>query len=381
MSLAPRELQEDERRLWLRLIRSRGVGPAGFFSLLSRTGSIKAALDRAPDLAKRAGGGFQAAAESLIDAEIAAGERAGARLIAYPEADYPDLLRAIPDPPPTLWALGDLGFAQRGCIALVGSRNASAAGRLFAARLGRGLGEAGAVVVSGLARGIDGAAHEGALQTGATIAVLASGVDVIYPEEHAGLYGAIRERGLILSERPIGAPPTARDFPRRNRIISGLSRAVGVIEAAERSGSLITARMANEQGREVLAAPGSPLDPRAAGCLKLLKEGAGVLTGAEDLLACLKGAVGPPRLFEPAGDIVLAEDEAGSAERPAEADEGDPHAVIAELLSTTPVSPDALTRLSGLDAGRVAAVILDLTLAGRAQTDAAGRVVAVVNSE
>jgi DNA processing protein len=255
---------------------------------MRRYGDPAKVLAALPDLARRSGRVVAPRVPSIADAEreIEAGERLGARLIAACEPDFPALLAALNPPPPLIWARGDPSLLSRPCVAVVGARIASAAGQRFARTPARDPGQAGQAAVSGLARGVDGAAHEGALPTGAA-AALGGGVDDIYPPEHTALYGSIAERGCVVSESPVGHRAQARDFPRRNRLISGLSAAVVVVEAEMKSGSLITARLAGEQGREVLAAPGSPLDPRAKGTNDLIRQGAAICEGPEDVLRAL----------------------------------------------------------------------------------------------
>ena len=295
-----------------------------------------------------------------IEAELAAGAARGARLIVLGDPDFPEMLAAVDPPPPVLWALGDASLMARPCIAVVGARIASAGGQRIARGLSQQLGEAGHVVVSGLARGIDGAAHTGALPTG-TVAVLGGGVDDIYPPDNADLYAQIVERGCIVSESPMGARAQAKDFPRRNRVIAGLSRGVIVVEAELRSGSLITARLAGEQGRDVFAVPGSPLDPRSRGPNELLRQGAILCEGLEDV----------ERAFSTLR--TLREPPAGNPFDGAPEDMGS--AVIekiAALLSPTPTPRDELARALGLPVGTVAAALLELSLAGRADLLAGG---------
>jgi len=325
---------EEERVSWLRLLRSRRVGVTTFFRLMAEHGSAAAALEALPEIAAAAGvAGYRPCALSVAEAEMRAGRLAGARLLAWGEADYPRALRDIADAPPLVWARGDTALLRRPMVALVGGRDASALGTRMARRLAGALAESGHVVVSGLARGIDTAAHLAALDRG-TLAVLAGGVDVVYPAENAVLAQEIAERGLLLSERPMGLQPQARDFPRRNRIVSGLARAVVVIEAAARSGSLITARMALDQGREVMAVPGHPFDARAAGCNALLRDGALLVRSADDVIEAIgtveaeaegEGAVQRSLPLEPAGDGPGARVAAAygrSVRAPADAPEG-----------------------------------------------------------
>lgn len=349
-------LPAAERFSRLRLARTDQVGPVTFQQLLERFGSAERALEALPDLIRRGGAhGYAIPPVERIEAEMAAGERMGARLIVLGDADYPDMLAAVDPPPPLLWTLGDASLMARPCIAVVGARIASAGGQRIARGLAQQLGEAGHVVVSGLARGIDAAAHTGALPTG-TVAVLGGGVDDIYPPDNADLYAQVAEQGCVVSESPVGARAQAKDFPRRNRIISGLSRGVIVVEAELRSGSLITARLAGEQGRDVFAVPGSPLDPRSRGPNELLRQGAILCEGLEDVerafstLRTLREP-GPDNPFEGAPDEI----EAALIER------------VAALLSPTPTPRDELARALGLPIGTVAAALLELNLAGRAE--------------
>lgn len=373
--LAPPTTEEDALR-WLRLVRSPRVGVATFFRLMAEHGQAADALDALPEIARASGvqdyAPFPLAA---AEAEIAAARRAGARLVCFGDAAYPLALMEIADPPPLLWALGDTGLLNRPAIALVGARNASSLGLRMAKALARGLGEAGQVVASGLARGIDAAAHTAALSTG-TIAVMAGGVDAIYPAENAELAARVAESGLRLSEQPIGLEPQARHFPRRNRIVSGLARAVVVVEAAAKSGSLITARMALDQGREVMAVPGHPFDARASGCNMLIRDGATLVRGAEDVLA----ALGATALVRPhaASDYAPATASNGpnGVERPVSgdypvdsrapvSDPCDAASAILALLGPAPVSEDQLIRDLSLPASQLAAELLSLELDGR----------------
>lgn len=349
-------LSDAERLARLRLARTDQVGPVTFRQLLDRFGSAERALDALPDLIRRGGSSGRALPPvEQVEAELAAGEHAGARLIVLGEADYPDLLASVDPPPPLLWTLGDAGLMARPCVAVVGARIASAGGQRIARGLSQQLGEAGHVVVSGLARGIDGAAHTGALPTG-TVAVLGGGVDDIYPPDNADLYAQITERGCIVSESPMGVRAQAKDFPRRNRIISGLSRGVIVVEAELRSGSLITARLAAEQGRDVFAVPGSPLDPRSRGPNELLRQGAILCEGLEDVERAFNTL---RTLREPTTDNAFDgapdEIEAAVIER------------VAALLSPTPTPRDELARALDLPIGTVAAALLELSLTGRAE--------------
>ena len=360
-------LSHAERRDWLRLARTETVGPVAFVQLLRRYRTAAAVLDALPELARGGGraGTLAIASVEQAEAELEAGSRLGARLLAACEDDFPALLAALDPPPPAVWVLGDSALLQRPCVAVVGARIASAAGQKFARTLALDLGQAGYVVVSGMARGIDGAAHEGALKTG-TAAVLAGGPDDVYPPEHQTLYEAIAAQGCVVSEMPPGYRAKARDFPRRNRLISGLSLAVTVVEAEARSGSLITARLAAEQGREVLAVPGSPLDPRAKGTNDLIRQGAAICEGAEDVIR----AVGALRTLRETGDPY---------EGPGFGDDAVSDTLrerVAALLSPAPVSRDDLVRMAGGPAGAVAAALVELSLAGRAELLAGGMVAA-----
>jgi len=359
-------LTDAERVDRLRLIRSDNVGPRTFRSLLDHCGSAREALARLPDLARRGGASrtLRICSEQDARGELAACKQLGISLLAPEESGYPARLASIDDAPPLLGVRGAVETLMRPMIAIVGSRNASAAGLKFASALARQLGEAGFVVISGLARGIDQAAHRATVASG-TVAVLAGGHDRIYPPEHEDLLGAILDtKGAAISEMPLGHEPRARDFPRRNRLISGAALGVVVVEAAQRSGSLITARMAAEQGREVFAVPGSPLDPRAAGTNDLLKQGATLVTEASDVIQ----AVAP--IMERPVMLPLREDD--------EPLEGDPNAgdraQIIGLLGPTPVSIDDLIRMSGAPPSMVRTILLELELAGRLERHGGGLV-------
>ena len=360
-----RELSDAGRRDWLRLARTENVGPVTFDQLIQRYGDAGEALAALPELARRGGrmGGLKIPSLADAEKELADGERLGARLIASCEPDFPQALAALDPPPPLIWTRGRVELLHRPSVAIVGARVASAAGQRFARGLAAELGQAGLVVVSGMARGIDGAAHEAALATG-TAAVLGGGVDDVYPAEHGELYARLVREGCVVSESEPGRTAVARDFPRRNRIISGLSQAVVVVEAELRSGSLITARLAAEQGREVLAVPGSPLDPRAKGCNDLIRQGAALCEGAEDVLRALEGLRGfrePDRRY--AADPGPPPDD-GLRDR------------VAALLSPTPVSRDEIVRAVGAPAPAVFAALVELSLAGRAELQPGGMVAA-----
>ncbi len=356
--MTPAELSPTERRDWVRLARTENVGPVAFQQLLRRFGAATAALAALPDLSRQ-GGRIQPLSVPSVDeieAEIEAGARMGAKVLAACEPEFPALLAALDPPPPLIWTLGDAALLSRPCVAVVGARVASAAGQRFARGLAHDLGQAGYVVVSGLARGIDGAAHEGSLNTG-TVAVLGGGPDDIYPPEHGDLYRRVVERGCVVCEHPPGRRATARDFPRRNRVISGLSLGVVVVEAEIRSGSLITARLAGEQGREVLAVPGSPLDPRARGTNDLIRQGAAVCEGVEDVVRALHTLNSLREGGSPYDGDDFGGEDITDALREA----------VAHLLSPTPVSRDELVRATGASAGAVAGALVELALAGRAE--------------
>ena len=351
----------DEQRLdWLRLIRSENVGPHTFRELVNHYGGARAALSALPALARRGGASGAARICSLADAEqeLEAVRRQGIELVALGEPDYPQRLQMIDDAPPLLAVRGKLALLSQALVAIVGSRNASAAGVKFTERLARALGEAGFGIVSGLARGIDAAAHRASLATG-TVAVLAGGHARIYPAEHESLLDEIVADGAGVSEMPLNWEPRARDFPRRNRLISGLAVGVVIVEAARRSGSLITARLAGEQGREVFAVPGSPLDPRAEGTNGLLKQGATLVTEASDVIAVLEPILGR-------GVDLPAEEPARDMHEPVHDEPAeDDRARIVSLLGPTPASLDDLVRLSRTSPAIVRTVLLELEIAGR----------------
>ena len=363
-----RTLNESERIAWLRLARTESIGPASFAALIARFGDAREALNEAPRLARRGGAAGELRIPTEADArgELHALAELDGRLIASIEPEYPTGLAVLDPPPPVISVLGRLDVLQREMVAIVGARNASALGIKFATRLACDLGEAGLAVASGLARGIDHAAHTGALDTG-TVAVVAGGVDVIYPPENAGLYAKIATQGAVIAELPLHTAPLARHFPRRNRLISGLARGVVVVEAAERSGSLITASYALEQGREVFAVPGSPLDPRARGSNRLIREGATLTETAEDVLSVLRPIFG--RSF----GQTAAPEPAPATPPPADRSEGI-RALIEEKLGPAPVEIDELIRQLGLPAADVLTVLLELELAGRVQRHPGNRI-------
>ena len=358
------EISDTERLNRLRLIRSDNIGPRTFRALLRHCGDAAIALERLPELARRGGGARSGriCSEQDARAELDACKKLSVQLVAPGEDGYPPRLAMIDDAPPLLAVRGRLEALMRPMIAIVGSRNASGAGLKFAQSLAHDLAAAGFVVISGLARGIDQAAHRASL-AGGTVAVLAGGQDRIYPAEHEELLLALLETGAAISEMPLGHVARAHDFPRRNRLISGASLGVVVVEAAQRSGSLITARMANEQGREVFAVPGSPIDPRAAGANDLIKQGATLVTEAADVINAVQPImVRPLALEEPDDDYTEADPDANERAR------------IVALLGPTPVNLDDLIRMSGASAAIVRTVLLELELAGRLERHGGGMV-------
>ena len=373
MRLREGQLDENERRNWLRLIRSENVGPATFWKLLEYYGSATDALAAIPELAQQGGKTrkIKICSERDVDRELGQIRKWGAEVLSAADPTYPLSLKSISIPPPVLCARGDTQLLNRQLISIVGARNASASGRKLAQSLARDLGQAGFVIVSGLARGIDTAAHEGALSSG-TIAVLAGGVDCHYPPQNKDLYNTISTSGLIVSEQPLGYVAQARDFPKRNRIVSGLALGVVIVEASLRSGSLITANFAADQGRDVFAVPGSPLDPRARGPNRLIRDGAILVENAEQVLQTLKAlrmleAQEPPPL--PASEINQfnvanenSEDLSGARRK------------LIDLLGPTPTTVDELIRLGDVTPATVHRVLLELELAGRLERHHGGRI-------
>ena len=347
----------------LRLIRSPTIGPVSYRQLLLRFGTATAALDALPDLARRGGGSApRIVPRADAEREMARIEAVGGRYLLLGQGLYPRLLAELDNAPPILTVKGDMTLLDRTAVAIVGARNASAAACRFSRGLAQELGAEGIVTVSGLARGIDSAAHDGALASG-TIAVIAGGLDVVYPPENDARQAAIAERGLLIAEMPPGTEPRARHFPYRNRIIAGLCPGTVVVEAAPRSGSLITARLAAEAGREVMAVPGSPLDPRAQGCNQLIRDGATLVQNAADVIETLRPMsrlASPREAYEP----------------PPAAHEADPdeRARVEELLGPSPVPVDELVRQSQLPSGTVQLILLELDLAGRLDRHAGGKV-------
>lgn len=358
-----RELNAAERIAWLRLSRTENIGPITFYKLLERYGAAEKALERLPDLSKRGGRARPLFAISKDEAEdeIEGLEKINGRLIARCEPDYPQLLAANEDAPPVIAVIGHVHLLHRPCVAVVGARNASLNGRKMAEKISRELAAEKYTVVSGLARGIDTAAHQAAL-SGGTAAVLAGGIDVVYPKENEGLYAQIAEQGVIVAESPLGAQPQARHFPRRNRIVSGLSLGTAVIEAAMKSGSLITARLAAEQGRDVFAVPGSPLDPRAQGTNHLLKDGAVLIENAHDIIQHL-GGFGRRPLAEP--ELPGLSGSPPGIPDISEAETAQAREKILEILDLTPIAVDEIIRECQFSTAAVLAALLELELAGR----------------
>jgi len=399
-------LTPAQRFAWLRLSRCETIGPRTFRQLINRFGSAEAALEALPHLARRGGAPVRIASIAEIEAELEAAARHGAAFVALGEPDYPVLLREIDSPPPIIVMRGERAALSRPAVAIVGSRNASAAGLVFTERAAREIGRAGYVIVSGLARGIDARAHLASLESG-TIAVIAGGLDKIYPPEHAELLERVVTHGAVMSEMPFGWEPRGRDFPRRNRLVSGLALATIVVEAAHRSGSLITAKFAADQGRDVFAVPGSPLDPRAEGTNALLRDGAKFCLTPQDVIDALDdrtaGLPHPSTLLETAAADLAADplwdecdffEEAAAPplaastriEEAVSDDERDPEPVpqgdasmlarakVVGLLGPSPISVDDLVRAAEASARDVQTVLLELELAGRLERHGGGLV-------
>lgn len=360
-------LSQQEAFDRIRLLRSPNIGPVSYRQLLRRFGTAAAALEALPDLAARGTRTYRAAGAAVVEAEAQAVRAAGARYVFHDMADYPALLAQMDSPPPILTLRGDLALAAAPCVAMVGARNASAAAVKLARDFAAGLAEQGFTVVSGLAKGIDGAAHEGALGVqGGTVGVIASGIDIAYPPGHEKLQERVAQHGLLLAEEPPGTSPRGQLFPKRNRIIAGLSLGTLVVEAAPKSGSLITARLAGEAGREVMAIPGSPLEPRSEGCNTLIREGAVLVQSPDDVAELLSSFDGTPRsTFRDSGSGGYDAWDEELADNPAD---------IAMLLTTAPVPVDELVRQSGESAGAVQMALLELELGGRLVRHAGGRV-------
>ena len=357
-------LSQDEAFARIRLLRSPNIGPVSYAMLLQRFGGAVQALAALPDLGRRGGRAYRAIAAETVEREVEAVRKAGAKYLFHDQPDYPALLGQLDSAPPILTWRGDLALAARPCVAMVGARNASAAAVKLARDFASGLAEAGFTVVSGLARGIDGAAHEGAFPH--TIGVIASGIDIAYPPQHAELQERIASEGLLLAEQPPGTEPRGSHFPSRNRIIAGLAGGTLVVEAAIKSGSLITARLAGEYGREVMAIPGSPLEARSHGCNHLIREGAVLVQEPGEVAELLSTFAGEPRstFREPANGFDYTPEDLAQVE-PAD---------IAGLLTAAPVAVDELIRQSGTPAAAVQLALLELEIAGQLERHAAGRV-------
>jgi len=365
------QLTDEQRIDWLRLIRSPNVGPRTFRALVNHFGGARAALEALPSLARRGGASaaMQICSRADAERELAAAEKLGVAFVALGEPSYPLRLQMIDDAPPLIAIRGHAPALALPMVAIVGSRNASGAGLKFTQWIARELGEAGFAIVSGLARGIDAAAHRASLASG-TIAVLAGGHDRVYPAEHADLLEAILPAGAVLSEMPFGWEPRGRDFPRRNRLISGLSLGVVIVEAAKRSGSLITARFALEQGREVFAVPGSPLDPRAEGTNGLIKQGATPVTETSDIISVLQPIMEEKEIPAREPERQPLEEVIGDDGEPAP----DERARIVALLGPAPLQIDDLVRLSKSSPAVVRMVLLELEIAGRLERHGGGLV-------
>ncbi|NVD44145.1 DNA-processing protein DprA [Qipengyuania atrilutea] len=364
-------LSQAEAFARIRLLRSPHIGPIAYRRLLERFGTAREAIEALPNLGGEGKRRYRAVKAEQVEREIAAVKKAGAKYLFHDQADFPELLAEIESAPPILTYRGDWQLAAQPCIAIVGARNASASAIKLARDFACGLAEAGVTVVSGLARGIDGAAHEGALGAGAgaTIGVIASGIEIVYPPQHAALQERIASEALLIAEQPPGTEPRAQNFPSRNRIIAGLAAGTLVVEAAPKSGSLITARLAGEAGREVMAIPGSPLDARSHGCNQLIRDGAVLVQSVEDVLELLSGFTGAPRARVARADIpapVPVREPAPT--RPlADAD-------IETLLTNTPIGVDELIRQSGMSVADVQLALLELEIARRLERHAGGKV-------
>ncbi|QFT77626.1 DNA-processing protein DprA [Erythrobacter sp. THAF29] len=361
-------LSQAEAFARIRLLRSPNIGPVSYAALLGRFGTAEAALEAMPELPRRGKGAYRPAPANRIEAEITAVRKAGARYLFHDQPDYPALLAELESAPPIVTCRGDLSLASRPCVAMVGARNASAAAVKLARGFATELSQSGFTVVSGLARGIDGAAHEGAFPR--TIGVIASGIDIAYPPQHEELQEKIASEGLLIAEQPPGTEPRGRHFPSRNRMIAGLASGTLVVEAAPKSGSLITARLAGEAGREVMAIPGSPLDTRSLGCNQLIRDGAVLVQSPEEVAELLESFTGAPR-----SSFRFAENgmEFDFAEL-AGADPCEGADAVSGLLSTAPVGVDELIRQSGASAPAVHMALLELEIAGELERHAGGLV-------
>jgi len=362
------KLSQSEAFARIRLLRSPRIGPVSYRQLLGRFGSAEAALEALPDLASRGKSAYRPAPAPNIEREIAGVRNAGAKYLFHDQPDYPALLSELDSAPPIITCRGRLEIASAPCVAMVGARNASAAAMKIAREFAAELSQAGFTIVSGLARGIDGAAHEGAMP--ATIGVIASGIDIAYPPQHEQLQERIAAEGLLIAEQPPGTEPRGRHFPSRNRIIAGLASGTVVVEAAPKSGSLITARLAGEAGREVMAIPGSPLDTRSSGCNQLIRDGAVLVSEPSDVIELLESFTGAPRstyrVAEEGVDFDYSELEDGDVLEGGEA--------VAGLLSTAPIATDELIRQSGASAASVHLALLEMELNGELERHGRGLV-------
>ena len=365
-------LSQQEAFARIRLLRSPNIGPVSYRQLIARFGTAAAALDALPDLASRGRGPYRPAPAETVEREVLAVRKAGARYLFHDQPDYPALLAELDSAPPIVTCRGRLALASAPCVALVGARNASAAAVKLARDFAAALAETGFTVVSGLARGIDGAAHEGAFP--ATIGVIASGIDIAYPPQHAALQERIATDGLLIAEQPPGTEPRGRHFPSRNRIIAGLASGTLVIEAAPQSGSLITARLAGEAGREVMAIPGSPLDARALGCNQLIREGAVLVQTPDEVVELLQSFTGAPRSRFRVSEGMTDFDYAELAKLDWGEARADLSTDIANLLTNAPVAVDELIRQSAATAAEVHMALLELELAGDLVREADGQV-------
>ncbi len=361
-------LSQAEAFARIRLLRSPNIGPVSYAQLLARFGTAQETIEALPDFASRSKTAYKPAPIDRIEREVAGVRAAGAKYLFHDQPDYPALLAELESAPPIITCRGDLTIASQPCVAMVGARNASAAATKIAREFASALAEGGFTVVSGLARGIDGAAHEGAFPR--TIGVIASGFDIAYPPQHAELQERIACEGLLIAEQPPGTEPRGRHFPSRNRIIAGLASGTLVVEAAPKSGSLITARLAGEAGREVMAIPGSPLDTRSQGCNQLIRDGAVLVSTPEDVIELLESFTGAPRstfrVAEMGGDFDYSELESADPAEGADA--------ISGLLSTAPIAVDELIRQSGANGAAVQMALLELELAGDLERHAGGLV-------
>ena len=365
---------EDEQFSRLRLLRSRRVGITTYKRLLTEHGTAQNALAALPEVARAAGvDKYEVCPESVIHAELHAAKAAGARLVMERTEAYPELLTTIEDAPPFLWIIGDSELLKTRMISIVGARNASSLGTRMARKLARDLGASGYTIVTGLARGVDAAAHDAALSTG-TLAVLAGGVDTVYPAENADLCRTIAEKGLLVSEQPMGLQPLARHFPSRNRIISGLSRATVIVEAAAKSGSLITARDALDQGRDVLAVPGNPFDARAAGCNQLIREGATLVRSAQDVIETLAPLHQDETELPSTKHQPEPVEPANKKRKKALSEVAALHRQILSRLSPAPVAEDQLIRDLAVPASEAAPALLDLELDGQIKRQSGGMI-------